>query len=408
MKTSPFPIKKYQGLSFEDEFVEALQHTYVQILVRNVHADKAIRDTFSKQPNWKDGLRGWFAMITYDLIRWNRLLCVSAKSSQSKQVIETFFIHNHILLGLKSSKNEQKKVPVELKTDQLSRAEYLSLPDWLDEIGFNELGENWQTEIASMNNWPTQAIRCNSLKVNRDKLATLLNNEGIMTSQPESHPDALIIETRCNIFRSEHFLKGFFEVQDPSSQKVAEYLDLKPGLRVIDACAGTGGKSLHIACLMKNKGKLIAMDTAEWKLGVINKRAKRAGVNILETRTISGTKVIKRLKQSADRLLLDVPCSGLGVLRRNPDIRWNLDTEQLIELKKLQAKILDFYSQMVKPGGLLVYSSCSVLPSENEQQIQHFLTTEKGQNFTVLEQKTISPSATGFDGFFISKLERKK
>lgn len=175
-------------------------------------------------------------------------------------------------------------------------------------------------------------------------------------------------------------------------------------MRVIDACAGGGGKTLHLAALMQNKGKVLALDTVDWKLDELKKRAKRAGVGNIETRVIESSKSIKRLHESADRLLLDVPCSGLGVLRRNPDAKWKLSEKFLGEVRETQRKIVNDYSPMLKPGGLMVYSTCSILPSENEKQVESFINAHAGA-YELLEQKHILPSE-GFDGFYMALIKR--
>jgi 16S rRNA (cytosine967-C5)-methyltransferase len=177
-------------------------------------------------------------------------------------------------------------------------------------------------------------------------------------------------------------------------------------MRVIDACAGAGGKTLHIASLMKNKGRLLAMDVEQWKLDELLKRARRAGVSNLEAKIIDSSKVIKRLQNSADRLLLDVPCSGTGVLKRNPDAKWKLAPPFIDEVRSLQKKILNDYCQMLKPGGLMVYSTCSVLPSENEKQVSDFLESRNG-DFTLIRDSHLWPS-DGFDGFYMALIRREK
>jgi 16S rRNA (cytosine967-C5)-methyltransferase len=186
---------------------------------------------------------------------------------------------------------------------------------------------------------------------------------------------------------------------------IAPFLKVDPGMRVIDACAGAGGKTLHLAALMKNKGRIIAMDVEGWKLEELQKRARRAGVSNLETRVIESSKTVKRLENSADRLLLDVPCSGLGVLKRNPDAKWKLSPEFISEVKELQQHILEDYGTMLKKDGLMVYSTCSVLPSENEEQVEKFLEKTSG-NFELVEQKHSWPS-DGFDGFYMALLRKK-
>jgi 16S rRNA (cytosine967-C5)-methyltransferase len=219
------------------------------------------------------------------------------------------------------------------------------------------------------------------------------------------YPDALLLNERRNVFRTKAFGQGFFEVQDASSQLVAPFLQAEPGMRVIDACAGAGGKSLHLAAIMKNKGKIIALDTEQWKLKELRRRAKRNGVDIIEARDISSSKVIKRLHDKADRLLLDVPCSGLGVLKRNPDAKWKLQPEYIDNLKNIQANILSEYSAMLKPDGIMVYATCSILPGENQMQVERFL-SENNNRFSLLEQKFISPAESGFDGFYMARIIR--
>jgi 16S rRNA (cytosine967-C5)-methyltransferase len=175
-------------------------------------------------------------------------------------------------------------------------------------------------------------------------------------------------------------------------------------MRVIDTCAGAGGKTLHLAAQMENKGQLIAMDIYGGKLAELKKRAKRAGVHNVQNRVIEGTKSIKKLKNSADRILIDAPCSGIGVLKRNPDSKWKLQAEFVDNIKKTQADILDRYSSMLKVNGLMVYATCSIMPSENEDQVAIFL--ENNKNFRLHEDIKVSPSKSGFDGFYMALLER--
>lgn len=188
---------------------------------------------------------------------------------------------------------------------------------------------------------------------------------------------------------------------------IAPFLQTEPGMRVIDACAGSGGKTLHLAAISQGKGSIIALDTEEWKLKNLKQRARRDGVFNVETRVIDSTKVIKRLYNSADRVLLDVPCSGLGVLKRNPDTKWGDTPSTLSKLYELQANILENYSRMVKVGGKLVYSTCSIMPVENEIQIKVFLKKHKDE-FELEDQHTVLPSKTGFDGFYMARLIRIK
>jgi 16S rRNA (cytosine967-C5)-methyltransferase len=248
-------------------------------------------------------------------------------------------------------------------------------------------------------------LRTNRLKTDREALKKVLAAENIETSAV-GEGDSLVLNRRQNVFQSKVFKDGWFEVQDFSSQLVAPLLAPAPGMRVVDACAGSGGKTLHLAAIMKNKGSIIALDTYAWKLDALRQRARRAGATNIEARTIESSKTIKRLHGSADRLLLDVPCSGLGVLRRNPDSKWKLTLEQIDQLRATQKELLRAYSPIVKPGGRMVYATCSILPSENEQQVTEFLNSEAGRDFKMLEEKRILPQDAGFDGFYMALMER--
>jgi len=212
--------------------------------------------------------------------------------------------------------------------------------------------------------------------------------------------------TPDKIFASEAFKKGMFEMQDIASQMIAPMLKVTPQFRVIDACAGEGGKTLHIAALMENKGRLIAMDIHQYKLDELKRRTRRAGAWNIETRLIETSKDIKKLKSSADAVLIDAPCSGTGVLRRNPDTLMKKSNASIDELMSIQDELLSSYSSMVKPGGCLVYASCSILPSEGEDRIQKFLQSEKGKDWTLEEDRRLCPAKDGFDGFYCARLRK--
>lgn len=278
-------------------------------------------------------------------------------------------------------------------------------PIWLNELGQKELKEDWPTERLALSTEPRRFIRCNTLKGDRDALASRLAAEGVVTRSVKDIKTALEITSSCALFRTEAFKEGLFEQQDAGSQLIAPFCEVKPHQRVIDACAGAGGKTLHLAALMQGKGQLIALDTAQWRLDELKKRAKRAGAFNIEVRHIDSSKVIKRLEKQADCVLIDAPCSGTGVLRRTPDGKWRDSTAYIKELREIQADILKRYSQMVKPGGLLVYSTCSILPSENSTQVKIFLSMNP--EFTLVEDKQLLPSM-GYDGFYMAKMRRAK
>jgi 16S rRNA (cytosine967-C5)-methyltransferase len=279
-----------------------------------------------------------------------------------------------------------------------------SIPDWLDKRGEQELGLRWDAVIASLNKYPDLVIRVNTLKTTVKDLTIFLRKEGIIAKPIDWSPDTLLIIEKTNVFKLSSFKAGFFEVQDTASQLVSQILNPQSGMRVVDVCAGEGSKTLHLAALMKNKGKIIALDTQEWRLKELRKRATRAGVDTIETRLITSSKVYRRMDRTADRLLLDVPCSGLGTLRRNPDIKWKLISDDLERLIILQQELLEKYCMITKPNGRMVYSVCSILPSEAENQVIRFL--KKHPDFRLLNEKRYWPEIDGTDGFYVALIER--
>ncbi len=279
-------------------------------------------------------------------------------------------------------------------------------PIWLDEMGQKELGDKWEAERKALGEPPRRFIRANTLKTTRDELAQELTIEGTVTRQIGGSQVALEVTSNSALFRTQAFREGKFEQQDAGSQRISEFLAPKSGERVIDACAGAGGKTLHLAALMDGKGQIIAMDTEEWKLDDLKKRARRAGAFNIETRLIDSTKVIKRLNEAADKVLIDAPCSGTGVIRRMPDSKWRDGREKMRDIMYAQEDILERYSKMARVGGIVVYSTCSIMPSENEKQIEKFL-AKHPEEFRLLEDQHLMPSQ-GFDGFYMAKLERLK
>ncbi len=279
-------------------------------------------------------------------------------------------------------------------------------PIWLEETLSRELGDLWPAERKALGTDPKRFIRVNTLKTTRDDLASLLAGECVVSRSVKGVPTALEITSNTALFRTKSFKDGLFEQQDAASQQIAPFLEVQPGMTVIDACAGSGGKTLHLAALMENKGKLLALDTDAYKLEDLKKRARRAGVCNIETRVIDSTKIIKRLYDRADRVLIDAPCSGTGILRRLPDSKWRDVREKLPSLLFLQQDILKRYANMVKVGGLLVYSTCSIMPRENRAQIDRFLEQCDGA-FELVEDQSLMPSS-GFDGFYMAKLKRLK
>ena len=385
------------------------------IFNEGVYADKAVEKALKRDKRWGSRDRKFVAETIYEIVRWKRLYAEIAEVKEpfDRNNLWRLFSVWCVLKGIALPDwNQIEPTPsrrIKGKFDELSKIRKFreSIPDWIDEVAVSELGEElWTKELAALNKQAEVILRTNTLNTTKEELQKKLQDESIFTEFIPNHSDALRLVERANVFRTEVFKKGYFEVQDASSQLVAEYLDVAPGMKVIDTCAGAGGKTLHLASFMKNKGQIIAMDIYESKLKKLKIRARRNKVHNIDTRVIDSTKPIKKLYNKADRVLIDAPCSGIGVLRRNPDSKWKLQPEFLDNIKKVQQDILQKYSKMVKSGGKLVYATCSVLPSENQNQITEFLVSESGKDFKLIKDNKVFAHTSGFDGFYMALLEK--
>ncbi|TLD70027.1 methyltransferase domain-containing protein [Phragmitibacter flavus] len=394
--------------------IEQILFTLRRIMGEGVYADKAIEQAFKFHPKWGSRDRRLFAESTYDIVRWWRMLWHLAALPEKDYLKPTALSDTalwrvwgvywlsrgkalpdwDVCRGIRMLKNPQSTPAIEA-----------SVPDWLYERAERELKKDWPSILEALNKPADVFLRVNTLKYKLRDLQIKLGAEDCDTQTVPDVPDAIRLIERRNVFTSPLFKAGYFEVQDAASQIIAPFVQVEPGMRVIDACAGAGGKTLHLGTLMKNKGRIIALDVHEYKLKELRKRATRNGVDNIEERVIEGSQTIKRLIASADRVLLDVPCSGTGVLRRNPDAKWKLSDEEIERLILLQAEILRSHSRMVKPGGKLVYATCSILPSENEKQIKSFL-AENGGEWSLENQIHLRPDKQGFDGFYAARLIR--
>ncbi len=379
------------------------------------YADKEVAKALKRDPRWGAKDRKFVAETIYEIVRWKRLYTEIAEVKEpfTRDAVWRIFAVWAVLRGItlpdwKYFENTPIR-RIKGKFDELSKIRKYreSIPDWMDDLGVKELGEEvWTKELEAQNQQAQVVLRVNTLKTTKQKLRAQLMDLDIETILDDKYPDALILKERANVFMTDLFKEGYFEVQDASSQKVVPLLDVQPGMRVIDTCAGAGGKTLHIAAKMQNKGQIIALDLYESKQKQLKIRAKRNGVFNVEYRIIDSTKVIKKLYDKADRVLIDAPCSGLGVLKRNPDSKWKLQPEFIENIKKTQQEVLANYSKMVKLGGKLVYATCSILPSENEKQIELFLKTDFGKNFKFIKDEKVLASQSGFDGFYMCLMER--
>lgn len=403
------------------------------IFNENQYADKVVQKVLKLDKRWGSRDRGFIAETTYEMVRYKRLYAEIAevKAPYGRPDLFRMWAVWAVLNGIRLPDWKQIEPTPERRIkgrfDELSKIRKYreAFPDWIDKLCSEVLGDElWTAESAALNKQAEVILRTNTLKTTPKKLQRILLDEGIVAepihtrgapkaaskstdSARDSYPLALRLPERANVFVTQAFKKGLFEVQDASSQLVAALLDVEPGMRVVDTCAGAGGKSLHLAALMENKGQLIAMDVYGSKLKELKRRARRNGAHNIETREIDSTKVFKKLYGTADRVLIDAPCTGLGVIRRNPDTKWKLQPEFLGKITKTQQEIIRTYSKILKAGGKMVYATCSIIPQENADQVASFLSSEEGKDFFLEREKKIYASTSGFDGFYMALLVRK-
>jgi 16S rRNA (cytosine967-C5)-methyltransferase len=386
--------------------LQAIVNALHVIFTEAKYADKVIEKTLKENPKFGGRDRRFIAETTYDIVRNYRLLSYLANTTTDFwQILGVHFIIKYLPIPPEREfKDLDEKKILDAKKALTDESILQSYPEWLWNTCESELGkEKWSVEAKALNEQAKVVLRTNTLKTKRDILKKHLAEKEIEVDVIEGYENALVLTERQNIFNNELFKLGLFELQDAGSQAISEFLEVEPGMRIIDACAGGGGKTLHLSALMQNKGRIISMDITQWKLDELKKRARRATASNVEPRLIESTKTIKRLENTADRLLLDVPCSGLGVIKRNPDAKWKLDVDFIDRTKAIQKQILNDYSIMTKKGGYLVYSTCSILPSENREQVNQFL--DKNKNFEFVKDKSILPSE-GFDGFYMALIKR--
>ncbi len=285
-----------------------------------------------------------------------------------------------------------------------------SFPEWFVAAMIADYGEEQiETILLALNEEAPTTLRANTLVVaSREVLAEELLVEETETRPSELVPDALILPKRINVMSSKAHKRGAFEIQDEASQMVAPMAQIKGSMRVLDACAGAGGKTLHLAALLRNRGELYSTDIDPWKLEELKKRVKRSTAqNVRIVKPDQYASILGKGKDGYfDVVLLDVPCTGTGTVRRNPGIKWILTEQMLSELVEKQRAIIAENLRFVKSGGALLYATCSLLHAECEDQVEWIL-SEYPSEFTVEQTLRTRPDMGGCDGFFAARLRRK-
>lgn len=326
---------------------------------------------------------------------------------------------NAVLRNIIRNKNniidDMKKLPVK---------EYLSVkysyPEWLVLKWIEQFGKEQIEEVLIANNSEAPLVlRTNTLKTSREELISILQNKGMIVHKSKYLDKGIIIENPSEIDKSDEYKNGLFSIQSESSMLAGQVLNPTENSFIVDLCSAPGGKSLNAAEMMNNTGKIISRDIYNNKISLINKEKSRLGINNITVETYDATKLDENLVGRADYCIVDVPCTGLGIIRRKPEIKYNKLESDLETIPKIQYKILDNASKYLKENGELIYSTCTVNKEENINIIKSFLKHNK--NFTTVDisnecKNNFDTSSSGYieiyphlhhmDGFFIAKLKR--
>ncbi len=306
---------------------------------------------------------------------------------------------------LRTIVREKENIPLPQENPERLSVEY-SCPVWLTEKLIQQYGAETTEKIliSSHEKYPV-SLRVNQLKATADILQERLKKEGITSLLDEGNSHRILVEGALNVNQSPAYQEGLYTIQNSSSMTAVELLDPQPGETVLDLCAAPGGKSAYMAERMENQGKVFSFDIYPHKTKLIQKSAQRLGISIVEVAVQDATEVMDRWVGKADRVLADVPCSGIGVIHKKPDIKWHRTLEDVEELCKIQKRILQNAAKYLKPEGVLVYSTCTILQEENQDQVAEFL--KDNPDFVLEEERLLFTHETGGSGFYIAKLIRK-
>ena len=402
-----------------------------ELLRSTFPADLVVSRYFRQNRELGHSDRGFVAETVYAVLRRKRSLsarCMDDVTSRRLLLATLACVHgmNRRELDVVLSEVEGKWLAQAkaVKLEDLSPAVRLDLPDWLYEVLAAQFdGSELEQLAVGLNQSAPLDLRVNVLKAERAEVLARLNADGLSAEACRYSPIGIRLAGKPSISRQPLFLDGSFEVQDEGSQLLGFVLQPKRGEMVADFCAGAGGKTLLLGALMRSQGRLYAFDVAEKRLAKLKPRLARSGLsNVHPVRIESENDIkIKRLAGKLDRVLVDAPCSGLGTLRRNPDLKWRQTPESVAELTAKQAAILHAASALVKKGGRLVYATCSLLDAENEAVVGQFLA--KHPEFVALsaedvlrkqdidiecgERLRLLPHRHGTDGFFAAVMERQ-
>ena len=375
-----------------------------QVFEEGMVADRAVGRALGANPKWGKRDRALVAETVYEVVRWRRRLAVLAGSEDWWALAGVWWEGQEYARPEWACWPEGEaavRAEREAALAAMPRAVRESLSDEFDALGGAELGAAWAGELAALNGPAPVFLRVNPRRGNVASIVAELEAAGVAVEPVEGCPLGLrVVGGRAVTAQLRE--SGRFEIQDAASQQVAPFCQVEPGMRVVDACAGAGGKTLHLAALLEGNGDLLAMDVQERKLESLKARAARATVKV-RTALLSDEVLAKQAGQ-ADRVLVDAPCSGSGTLRRQADLKYRSSAESVAQIRQVQREVLERCAPLVKPGGKLIYTTCSILPSENETQAAWF--SGEHPDFVLEEERRISPAATGWDGFYMARWRR--
>jgi len=391
-------------------------------------ADAQLSAYFRNYPNFGARDRSFVAEAVYGVLRRLRSLRVLAEPATPRRLLLAW-LARHGGRNMREFEALVDKAELEwlrglkgAKLDDQPEAVRLDLPDWLHERLAAQYGDHLPTLMESLNTAAPLDLRVNPLKATRDEVLVQFNREGVVAAATPLSPLGLRLQGKPALQKHPLFLAGSVEVQDEGSQLLGLMLAPKRGEMVCDFCAGAGGKTLLLGALMRSSGRLYAFDTSEKRLARMKPRLARSGLQNVQALLIAHERDIKvkRLAGKFDRVLVDAPCSGLGTLRRNPDLKWRQTQESVAELTQKQSAILAAAARLVKAGGRLMYATCSLLVEENENIVEAFLLAHPdfrllpagevlaAQNITLAmgDYLRLDTARHGADGFFAAVMER--
>ena len=377
---------------------------------QGAHPEQAMETLFRHNRQWGRRDRQWIKDMFFHYLRYRNLIDEMAAqclpSVPHARALATL-VHRDANLAASLELDEAQKACLLQTAGRLQSAPPYR---WGIDEGlwpyFEKIPSGRREKILENLNRPSlPVIRINTLKIQPEAFKKMLDAHDYRWHEGPL-PETVIFDKSYRLTGTPWYKQGLFELQDTSSQAVVDFAAPRPGQTVVDACAGAGGKTLHLAARMQNQGRLVALDILPEKLRNLRARARRAGVKNLVYAGLPGDEILHRYQGQADLVLVDAPCSSSGTYKRKPHRKWALNREAVEKIIGTQRHVLDSYARLVRPGGTLIYATCSVLPDENQNQVKSFL--ERNNDFIFVDESFMEPGVDAGDGFYMARLKRKE